>query len=130
MSDTDVSANLAGWVSELELKDISKRLHDIYTYLSQLDTYLHSTVHQITKRLVVNSRNLGEAIIEMIDQVQRQDALDIGDPDINEEVVGTLHNMLVNISAINMTKSKKMAIVEIDEIQEAIADLAEYVANY
>ena len=129
MPDPDVSASLAGWLPELELGDVSKRLHNIYTYLSRLDTYLRSAP-QITERLAINSRNLGKAIVKMIDQVQRQDALDIGDPDINEEVVGTLHGILANIAAINTARSKRMAIVEINEVKEAIADLAEYVANY
>lgn len=68
--------------------------------------------------------------MEMIDQIQRQDALDIGDPDVNEEVVGTLCNMLINISAASMARSFTEAAVEVEEARESIEDLAECVANY
>jgi len=131
-SDLDMSVTFAGWTPELELGDVARRLQDIYAYLTQLNTYLNSATpsRQLITRLEVNSRALGGTITEIIDQIQKQDSLDIGDPDINEEVVGTLRSILTNLSAANTAKSLSKAAVEMDEVREAIADLADCVAHY
>lgn len=127
--DPNVSTGLTNWV-QLELGDVARRLQKIYAFLSQLDT----TYENLT-RVKLNAPALLKVLREMIDQVQRQDSLDIGDPDINEEVIATLQNLAINVeSAVNTMKFVDQSLTktagELSEAQEAISDLARYVANY
>ena len=137
-ADPDVITNFAGWVPELELGDVAKRLQNIHTYLSKLDdTYetIAGPLTTLTAQIEVNTPPLLQALKEIIDQVQKQDSLDLGDPDINEEVVATLQNVALNVrsamNAINFASESLTEMAsEVDEANEAIADLAEHVANY
>lgn len=136
--DPDVSISLTGWVPELELGDVARRLQKIYEFLAELDTTyktISKPLTQLVARIEVNAPSLLEALKEMVDRVQRQDSLDIGDPDINEEVAATLQNMAINVeSAANSAKLTRQSLVEtageLDEIRETIADLAAYVTDY
>ena len=107
-TDPDVTTSFAGWVPELELGDVAGRLQNIYTYLSKLDAAyetISGPLAQLTARIEGSTPPLLRALKEMIDQVQRQDSLDLGDPDINEEVIATLRNLVPNIeSAVNAVK--------------------------
>jgi hypothetical protein len=120
------------WAPELELEGVTGRLHSVYDYLSRLNDYLVKAKpsDQLVARLGRNGRALNIAITEMIDLIQRQDAVDIGDPDINEEVVGTLCSLRINIAAASRARSLTEATAEVEEAKEAIEDLATYITDY
>ena len=138
MPDQDISVYFGGWVPELELADVSKRLLNIYKYLSGLeDSYdsISNLLGPFVRRLEANGASIIEAANEMANQVQRQDSLDIGDPDINDEVITTLQNMVIDIKssiqeAVYASNALASAAGSIEESQEAISDLAQQVSEY
>ena len=124
MADSNISSSLTGWTPELELGDVARRLQKIYIFL---DKIYNEESELLTTQIAINGQKMLNAIKEMVEQVQRQDAIDIGDPDINEEVVATLKQIIYGIEE---SKSMLEVTESFNDAKESISDLAEYVAKY
>ena len=124
MPDSDISSNLTGWVPELELGDVARRLQKIYIFL---DTIHNEESDRLATQIAINGHKMLNAIKEIVEQVQMQDAIDIGDPDINEEVVATLKQIVFSVEE---SRSMPEVAGSFNDARESIADLAEYVARY
>lgn len=131
-SDTNASEALQSWPPELELGDVAQRLRQVDRYLLALGTSCREALDRLAR---LNGADvLSRALGQTADQVQRQDAVDVGDPDVNEEVVSTLQAMASTATTWHAYHERARRILErmtnqVGEIQDDLQHLATQVAQ-